>query len=82
MADRCAPPSVPRGPVFAPDRHMIAELSSPCPQFQVITLKVCGRQLYEAFRVPGEATLYSVATTDLDEHHAVVSDAHPKDVAR
>lgn len=82
MVDRCAPLSAARGLVFAPDRHMIAELSSPCPQFKVITFRVCGRQLFEAFRVAGGGTLYSVATTDLNELYAAVDDACSEDLAR
>ncbi|HEX6524822.1 MAG TPA: hypothetical protein VF070_33185 [Streptosporangiaceae bacterium] len=74
MADEFAS-SAARGLVLVTDRYMVAELSSPCPQFRVITFKVCGKQLYEAFRVAGEGTLYSVATTDLDELYAVVHDA-------
>jgi len=79
MADGFALQHVVRGPVFVTDRHMIAKLSSPCPDFKVIAFRVCGKKLYEAYRVAGKGTLYSVATTDLDELYAVVDDACSED---
>ena len=61
-------------------RDTVVELSSPCREFQVIVLQVCGKRLYEAFRVAGEGILYSVATTDLDELYTALREAcseHP-----
>jgi hypothetical protein len=54
-------------------------LRSPCASFQVIALRMYGRQMFEAFRVAGEGTLYSVATADLDELYAVVQEARQDD---
>ena len=60
------------------DRDMIAELGSPCAEFRVVNIRICGRQMYEAFRVSGKGTLYSFATTDLDELRAVLREACPE----
>jgi len=57
------------------DRDMIAELGSPCAAFRVVIIRICGRQMYEAFRVSGEGTLYSFATTDPAELHAVLRES-------
>jgi len=59
--------------LWGPDT--LVELSSPCLEFQVVVLQVCGKRLYEAFRVAGKGTLYSVTTTDLDELYAALREA-------
>ncbi|HEX6522687.1 MAG TPA: hypothetical protein VF070_22175 [Streptosporangiaceae bacterium] len=56
-------------------RDTVVELNSPCREFQVIVVQVCGKRLYEAFRVAGEGTLYSVATTDLEELYTALREA-------
>jgi hypothetical protein len=54
---------------------MIAEAASPCLDFQVVVLRICGKRLYVADRVGGTGTLYSVTTTDPDELHTVLREA-------
>jgi hypothetical protein len=54
---------------------MIAEVGSPCADFRVDVLRRCGKQMYEACRVGGNGTLYSVTTTDPDELNAVLREA-------
>jgi len=47
--------------------HLIGEVESPCDDFRVVTLQFSRKRLFEAFRVSGTGTLYSAATTDLNE---------------
>jgi hypothetical protein len=52
-----------------------SELRSPYPDFKVLAFRVHGRHLFEAYRVAGEGSLYSVTTTDLAELHAALREA-------
>lgn len=54
---------------------MITETGSPCAEFRVLMLRIGGKRLYEAYRVSGAGTLYSVTTADPDELHAVLCEA-------
>lgn len=56
-------------------RDTVVELGSPCREFHLIVLQVCGKRRYEAFRVAGGGTLYSVATTDLEELYTALREA-------
>ena len=57
------------------DRDTITEMYSPCADFRVIVVRICGKQLYEAYRVSGSGTLYSATTTDPGELHALLLEA-------
>jgi hypothetical protein len=63
------------GAFFGRDGQMIAELRSPCDEFQVVAFRIYGRDMFEAVRVAGEGSLYSVATGDLAELHAALDEA-------
>lgn len=60
------------GPALSWVPGMIAEARSPCPDFRVVVLSRCGKQIYEAYRVSGTGALYSVTTTDPAELDAVL----------
>jgi hypothetical protein len=66
------------GPPSVRDRDMIGELDSPCAEFRIVIIRISGRRMYEAFRVRGKGTLYSLATADLNELHAVLREACPE----
>jgi hypothetical protein len=60
------------GDEFLFGRRLIGEINSPCDDFRVVTLQFSGKRLFEAFRVQGPGTLYSAATTDLEELLSVI----------
>jgi hypothetical protein len=77
MADARAAVPPARGMSSRRRQDRVAELPSPCAEFRVQFLQISGKQMYEAFRVSGQGPLYSVATGDLDELHAVLREACP-----
>jgi hypothetical protein len=72
MADAGAALPAALGPALPWVPDLVAEVRSPCPDFRVVVLSRCGKQLYEAYRVSGTGTLYSVTTTDPAELDAVL----------
>lgn len=60
------------GLVSAMERQAFTELSSPCREFRVVALRISDRLLFEAYRVTGKGSVYSITTTDLDELRAVI----------
>jgi hypothetical protein len=54
---------------------VFTELPTPCRDFMLVAFRFHGRVLFEAVRVAGEGTLYSVATADPEELRSVVAAA-------
>jgi hypothetical protein len=52
-----------------------SEVRSPCPDFRVLAFKISGRDLFEAYRIAGQGSLYSITTGDLAELQAVLREA-------
>jgi hypothetical protein len=72
MTDAPSPEHAARSPIGQGSREGLVELRSACPEFQVLALRICGKRLYEAYRVSGNGTLYSVTTEDFDELGSVL----------
>lgn len=63
------------GPAFITGRLETGELRSPCADFRVFAFRIYGRDVFEAYRVAGEGSLYSVTTADLAELQAALREA-------